>query len=63
MSTRMVEVRAKVLKQNDLLARALRSEGHVQEADAAMQRVVQLHTSSLDAEKHALKDAGVVGAR
>ncbi len=45
-----------------LLARALRSEGHVQEADAAMQRVVQLHTSSLDAEKHALKDAGVVGA-
>jgi hypothetical protein len=24
---------------------------------------VQLHTSSLDAEKHALKDAGVVGAR
>ena len=46
-----------------LLARALRSEGHVQEADAAMQRVVQLHTTSLDAEKHALKDAGVVGAR
>jgi cytochrome c-type biogenesis protein CcmH/NrfG len=46
-----------------LLARALRSEGHAQEADAAMQRVVQLHTSSLDAEKHALKDAGVVGAR
>jgi hypothetical protein len=25
-----------------------------------MQHVVQLHTSSLDAEKHALKDAGVV---
>jgi hypothetical protein len=24
---------------------------------------VQLHTTSLDAEKHALKDAGVVGAR
>jgi predicted Zn-dependent protease len=46
-----------------LLSRALRSEGHVQEADAAMQRVAQLHTSSLDAEKHALKEAGVVGAR
>ncbi len=46
-----------------LLARALRSEGHAQDADAAMQHVVQLHTSSLDAEKHALKDAGVVGAR
>ena len=46
-----------------LLARALRSEGHAQEANAAMQHVVQLHTSSLDAEKHALKDAGVVGAR
>ena len=46
-----------------LLARALRSEGHTQEADAAMQHVVQLHTSALDAEKHALKDAGVVGAR
>ena len=37
-----------------LLARALRSQGHVQEADAAMQRVVQLHTTSLDAEKHVL---------
>ena len=46
-----------------LLARALHAEGHVQEADAAMQHVVQLHTSALDAEKHALKDAGVVGAR
>jgi predicted Zn-dependent protease len=46
-----------------LLARALRAEGHAQEADAAMQHVVQLHTSSLDAEKHALSDAGVVGAR
>ena len=28
-----------------------------------MQHVVQLHTSSLDAEKRALKNAGVVGAR
>jgi hypothetical protein len=28
-----------------------------------MERVLQLHTSSLEAEKHALKDAGVVGAR
>jgi cytochrome c-type biogenesis protein CcmH/NrfG len=46
-----------------LLARALRAQGHAQEADAAMQHVVQLHTSSLDAEKHALSDAGVVGAR
>jgi len=46
-----------------LLSRALRSEGNTHEADAAMQRVVQLHTSTLDAEKHALKDAGVVGAR
>ena len=46
-----------------LLARAWRSEGHTQEADAAMQCVVQLHTSALDAEKHALKDAAVVGAR
>jgi Flp pilus assembly protein TadD len=45
-----------------LLARALRGEGHTQEADAAMQHVVQLHTSSLDAEKAALKNAGVVGA-
>jgi hypothetical protein len=29
----------------------------------AMQHVVQLHTSSLDAEKYALNRAGVVGAR
>ena len=46
-----------------LLARALRSEGHATEADAAMKHVVQLHTSSLDAEKRALQDAGVVGTR
>jgi tetratricopeptide (TPR) repeat protein len=45
-----------------LLARALRAEGHLQEANAAMQHVAQLHTSSLDAEKHALKEAGVIGA-
>src|ERR1700743_465154 len=40
-----------------LLARALRSAGRAKEADAAMQHVVALHASSLDAEKHALKDA------
>jgi Flp pilus assembly protein TadD len=45
-----------------LLSRALRAEGHTQEADQAMQHVVQLHASTLDAEKAALKNAGVVGA-
>jgi Flp pilus assembly protein TadD len=46
-----------------LLARALRSEGHTQEADLAMHRVMELHSTALDAERHALKDAGIVGTR
>ena len=41
-----------------LLARALRSEGHVQEADAAMQRVVQLHTSRWTRRNMLLKTPG-----
>ena len=43
-----------------LLARALRSEGRTQDADAAMRRVVELHTSGMDAERRALKDAHIV---
>jgi Flp pilus assembly protein TadD len=43
-----------------LLARALRSEGRTQDADAAMRRVVELHTTGIDAERRALKDAHIV---
>jgi tetratricopeptide (TPR) repeat protein len=43
-----------------LLARALRSEGRTQDADAAMHRVIELHTTAIDAERRALKDAHIV---
>jgi len=43
-----------------LLARALRSEGRTQDADAAMHRVMELHTTAIDAERRALKDAHIV---
>jgi tetratricopeptide (TPR) repeat protein len=43
-----------------LLARAYREGGRVSDANATMQRVVALHTTALDAERHALHDAGIV---
>jgi cytochrome c-type biogenesis protein CcmH/NrfG len=43
-----------------LLARAFKSEGRPQDADAAMQRVKALHATALDVERRALKDAGIV---
>jgi predicted Zn-dependent protease len=43
-----------------LLARAFKSEGRARDADAAMQRVMALHTTALDVERRALKDAGIV---
>jgi predicted Zn-dependent protease len=43
-----------------LLARAYKAQGLQQEAAAAMERVQALHNSSLDAERRALKDAGIV---
>ena len=43
-----------------LLARAYKAQGLQREAAAAMERVQALHNSSLDAERRALKDAGIV---
>ena len=46
-----------------LLASALRAAGRNEEARVALRRVSALHTTALDAEKRALEDAHVVGAR
>jgi len=46
-----------------LLATALRSTGRNEESRAALRRVAELHTKKLDAEKQALQDANVIGAR
>ncbi|HEX2711668.1 MAG TPA: tetratricopeptide repeat protein [Candidatus Acidoferrales bacterium] len=46
-----------------LLARALRAAGRDEEAKQALRWVTELHTSALDAERRALRDAKVVGAR
>ena len=46
-----------------LLASALRAEGRKEEAQLALKRVSELHATQLEAEKHALQDASVVGAR
>jgi Flp pilus assembly protein TadD len=46
-----------------LLASSLRAVGRGEEAKQALRRVTELHTSSLDAEKRALRDANVVGVR
>jgi cytochrome c-type biogenesis protein CcmH/NrfG len=43
-----------------LLAKALKSEGHSQQAADTLHKVELLHSSALDAERGALRDAGVV---
>jgi tetratricopeptide (TPR) repeat protein len=45
-----------------LLGTALRSAGRAQDSRKAFQRVTELHTTKLDANKRALEDAHVVGA-
>jgi len=46
-----------------LLASALRAEGRKEEAQLALKHVSELHATRLQAEKHALRHATVVGAR
>src|SRR6266550_4120908 len=46
-----------------LLATGLKALGRNQEAKAALKRVSELHDTSLEAEKKALRDANVVGTR
>jgi len=46
-----------------LLAKAYRSEGQTARAEVTMHRVIDLHIAALDAEKCALKDAGIVKER
>jgi Flp pilus assembly protein TadD len=46
-----------------LLATALRAAGREEEARVAFRRVNELHISTLDAEKRALREANVVGVR
>src|SRR5437773_654055 len=46
-----------------LLATGLKALGRNQEAKAALKRVSELHATSLEAEKKALRDANVVGTR
>lgn len=43
-----------------LLAKAFKSEGHPEDATAAMQRVVALHSTALAAERRALKERHIV---
>jgi Flp pilus assembly protein TadD len=46
-----------------LLSKGLRALGREEEAKKALQRVSELHATTLDAQKRALQDAHVVATR